>query len=70
MKIYVTSDATVGEIIAAYPETIDTLLSSGMQCLGCSASQEESLADACAVHGLDASVVEDAVNGKIAEIRG
>jgi hybrid cluster-associated redox disulfide protein len=69
MKNYVTNDTLVGEIVNAYPETIDVLLSSGMHCLGCPASQAESLGDACAVHGLEPSAVVDAVNAKIAEIQ-
>lgn len=60
----------MGEIVNTYPETIDALLSAGMHCLGCPASQAESLADACAVHGLEPSAVVDVVNAKIAEIRG
>ena len=66
MEKYITSDKTVGEIISTYPETIEVLLSSGMHCLGCPASQGESLANACAVHGLDVQPVEDAVNEAIA----
>jgi len=69
MKNYVTNDTLVGEIVNTYPETIDVLLSAGMHCLGCPASQAESLADACAVHGLEPSAVVDAVNAKIADTR-
>ena len=69
MKNYVTSGTLVGEIVNTYPETIDVLLSAGMHCLGCPASQAESLAAACAVHGLEPSAVMDAVNAKIAETR-
>lgn len=69
MKNYVSNDTLVGEIVNTYPETIDVLLSAGMHCLGCPASQAESLADACAVHGLEPSAVMDAVNAKIAETR-
>lgn len=70
MNNYVTDATLVGEIVESYPEAIDVLLSSGMHCLGCPASQAKSLADACAVHGLDPSTLVDSVNTKIAEIRG
>lgn len=69
MKNYVNNDTLVGEIVNTYPETIDVLLSAGMHCLGCPASQAESLADACAVHGLESSEIVEAVNAKIAETR-
>lgn len=67
---FVSSNTLVGEIVNSYPEAVDVLLASGMHCLGCPASQAESLEDACAVHGLTAAQVVDAVNRKIAESRG
>lgn len=42
----------IGEIVNQYPETAEVLLGIGMHCLGCPASQAESLEDACAVMGL------------------
>ena len=57
----------VGEIVRDYPEAIEILLSIGMHCLGCPASQMESLEEACMVHGLEAAPVVDAINAKIAE---
>ncbi len=69
MKKYVTSATLVGEIVNTYPEAIDVLRSGGMHCLGCPASQAESLADACAVHGLESTAIVEAVNAKIAETR-
>ena len=61
----VTKDILVGELVSKYPETIETLVSNGMHCLGCPSSQAESLQDACFVHGLDADKVLDAVNEAI-----
>ena len=52
-----------------YPEAIEVLLSIGMHCLGCPASRAESLADACAVHGMPVDRVIEAINAKIAEAR-
>ena len=66
---YVTGETLVGEIVSRYPEAIEILLSIGMHCLGCPASRMESLQDACAVHGVDAQQVIDAINAKIAEAR-
>jgi len=62
----VTEKTLVGEIVRNYPEAIDVLLSIGMHCLGCPASQMESLEEACMVHGLEAAPVVDAINQKIA----
>ena len=49
----------IGEIIENAPEKAEILLSAGMHCLGCPAAQEETLEEACAVHGID---VEELVN--------
>ena len=66
---YVNEQTLIGEIVNQYPETIEILLGIGMHCLGCPASQMESLEDACAVHGFDVQPVVDALNAKIAENR-
>ena len=57
----------IGEIVNQWPETAEVLLGIGMHCLGCPASQMESLEDACAVHGVDPESVIKAINDKIAE---
>lgn len=59
----------VGEIVNKYPESIEVLMSKGMHCLGCPASQAESISDACMVHGLDPDEVIEAVNAKIEKAR-
>ena len=66
---YVSGKTLVGEIVKNYPETIEVLLQSGMHCLGCPASQAESLEDACSVHGLQPDELVAAVNQKIAQSR-
>ena len=68
-ETYVTGETLVGEIVTQYPEAIEVLLSIGMHCLGCPASRAESLADACAVHGMPVDRVIEAINAKIAEAR-
>ena len=67
---YVNGKTLVGELVRTYPETAEVLFGIGMHCLGCPASQAESLEDACAVHGVDADAVVKAINEKIAESRG
>lgn len=57
----------IGEIVNQYPETSEVLLGIGMHCLGCPASQAESIEDACAVHGVDPESVIKAINDKIAD---
>ena len=68
-ETYVTGETLIGEIVSKYPEAIEVLLSIGMHCLGCPASQAESLEEACIVHGMPADRVVEAINAKIAEAR-
>ena len=63
----VTGETLIGEVVRNYPESIEILMSIGMHCLGCPSAQMESLSDACAVHGIPAEQVIDAINAKIAE---
>ena len=49
----VTKDMTIGEILRANPEVAPVLLDAGMHCLGCPASQGETLEEAAMVHGID-----------------
>lgn len=66
---YVNEKTLIGEIVSQYPEAAEVLFGIGMHCLGCPASQAESLEDACAVHGVDPERVVEAINQKIAEER-
>ena len=43
----------IGELLEMAPEKAEILLNAGMHCLGCPASQAETLEEACMVHGID-----------------
>lgn len=60
MKI--NKDTTIGEILEKAPEKAELLLEVGMHCLGCPASQMETLEEACAVHGIDVNEVVEKLN--------
>ncbi|MBQ9413574.1 MAG: DUF1858 domain-containing protein [Clostridia bacterium] len=67
---YVNAKTLIGEIVREYPEAAEVLFGIGMHCLGCPASQAESLEEACMVHGVDAEKVTQAINDTIAKARG
>ena len=60
MKIEKTM--TIGELLEVAPEKADILLEAGMHCLGCPASQAESLEEACLVHGIDVYELMEKLN--------
>lgn len=43
----------LGDLLESNPEKADILMEAGMHCLGCPASQMETLEEACEVHGID-----------------
>lgn len=49
----INKDMTIGELLEIAPEKADILLNAGMHCLGCPASQAETIEEACEVHGID-----------------
>lgn len=58
----ITKDTLIGEIIRNKPEAVDVLMRFGLGCLGCPASQMESLEEAAMVHGIDVSELLQALN--------
>ncbi len=48
-----TRETKIGEILEVAPEKAEILLQAGMHCIGCPASQAETLEEACEVHGID-----------------
>ncbi len=49
----IDKNTKIGELLEMAPEKADILLQAGMHCLGCPASQAETLEEACDVHGID-----------------
>jgi len=60
MKIEKT--ITIGELLEIAPEKADILLEAGMHCLGCPASQAETIEEACSVHGIDVDELIEQLN--------
>lgn len=58
----ITKDMTIGEALITNPDIAPILLDMGMHCLGCPASQGESLEEAAAVHGMDINVLMEKIS--------
>jgi hybrid cluster-associated redox disulfide protein len=62
----ITKDTLIGEALQIDMEKIaPILMDMGMHCLGCPASQSESIADACMVHGVDADEIVAKINSQL-----
>lgn len=58
----ISKDTKIGEIIEKAPEKAEILLQAGMHCLGCPASQSETLEEACDVHGINVEELVEKLN--------
>ena len=52
----------INEILEQAPEKADLLLQAGMHCLGCMVAAEETLEEACMVHGIDVDELVEELN--------
>ena len=59
----ITKDTTIGEALQLNPAIAPALMEIGMHCLGCPASQGETLEEAAMVHGVDVNELLAKVNG-------
>ena len=66
----ITKDTTIGEAITIDEGIIPILMSAGMHCVGCPASQGETLEEACIVHGLDADALAKKLNDFVVSVDG
>lgn len=62
MKMKVTKESIIGDILDYDRGTAQFFFEIGMHCLGCPASRGESIEEACAVHGTDADELVAKIN--------
>ena len=62
----ITRATKIGELLNVFPESAPILMEIGMHCLGCPASQGESLEEAAMVHGIDADLLIAKINALLA----
>lgn len=62
IKMEINKNTKIGELLREAPEKAEILLAAGMHCLGCPASQAESLEEACEVHGINVDELVEKLN--------
>ena len=58
----ITNDMKIGELLKVSEKIAPVLMQAGMHCLGCPASQAESLEEACMVHGINCDALVKVLN--------
>lgn len=61
----INKDMTIGEVVRTYPKSVEILMSFGMGCVGCPASQAETLEEAAMVHGFEVEELLGALNSNV-----
>ena len=62
MAFQITKETQIGEMLQKDIGIASILMAAGMHCVGCPASQMESLEEACMVHGMNADVLVKRIN--------
>ena len=62
VNMEITKSTKIGELLEMVPEKAELLLEAGMHCLGCPASQAETLEEACEVHGINVDELVEKLN--------
>ncbi len=63
----ITKDMKIGEILDANRDVAPFFLEMGMHCLGCPSARNETVAQACMVHGVSADELVAKVNEFLAK---
>ena len=58
----ITKDMIISDILNINMGCVPILLNEGMHCIGCPASQGETLEEACLVHGIEVAPLVDKLN--------
>lgn len=58
----ITKDMVIGQLIQEKPEAVEVLMSFGLGCIGCPASQMETIEEAAMVHNINLDQLLKALN--------
>ena len=67
IRMKIEKTMLIGELIQMHELIPQMLMGAGMHCLGCPASQAESLEEACMVHGIDCDTLVSQMNEILAD---
>ena len=67
MAVKIDKETIIGDVLDIAPQSAPLFFGIGMHCLGCPASQAETLEEACMVHGIDVEEVLEKLNAENAK---
>ena len=60
----ITKDTIIGDLLKVMPQSAAVLQNCGMHCVYCPASLNETIEEACMVHGMDWETLIDELNAE------
>ncbi len=63
----ITKEMTISEIIKVNMNIMSILLNAGMHCVGCPSAQNETLEEACMVHGIEVEPLVKQINAYLGQ---
>ena len=65
-EIEINKDIVIGDLLKVMPQAAEVLMRSGMHCVYCPSAINESLEEACMVHGIEVEELLEELNKQIA----
>ena len=65
MKLPVTKDTRIGELLQAYPKAADVFAEHGLGCIACLGASMETIEEGALMHGLDTDAIVEEINKTI-----
>jgi hybrid cluster-associated redox disulfide protein len=67
VKMAITADMPIGEVLQKYPQAFKVFLSHGLMCVGCAIARFENIGQGAAAHGIDVDALIKDLNKAVSE---
>ena len=65
VKMAITGDEPIAQVLQAYPQTLRVFLSHGLMCVGCAVARFENIRDGATAHGIDVDALIKDLNAVV-----
>ena len=65
VKMTITGDEPIAEVLREYPQTLRVFLSHGLMCVGCAVARFENIRDGATAHGIDVDALIKDLNAAV-----
>ena len=65
IKIKITKDMSIGEVIKKYPKATFVFIDYGLHCVGCPMAQNDTIEEAAQIHNLDYKALLKDLNKRV-----